>query len=296
MTDTNRLLLHPKTKKQLGYFLQRPISPLLILGERGGGKLKLAYSIAVSVLGTGSKTQLASYPYFFHGAKPEGKQDIPIDTIREIIRFMRLKTPGNSLIRRFVLIEDANYLNIEAQNAFLKLLEEPNDDTLIVLTAPNELSLLPTIVSRCQVIRAHPVSLKQAADFYGGRYGNRKTESAWRLSQGSPSLLEALLSEEESHPLKQAIDQAKTFLGQSKYERLMMLDKTARSKDELKLFLEAFAKILAALHRAAVAKNKLKQAQNLAADRKLTLGCIDALDKNANTRLLSLNFILNLKS
>ena len=292
----DRLLLHPQTKKQTDYFLRKPVSPLLILGERGSGKRSLAFSISAGILGLKSNQRLASYPYYFHAGKPEGKQDISIDTVREIIRFMRLKTPGGSAIRRVVLIEDANYLSLEAQNALLKVLEEPNDDTLFVLTAPYELSLLPTIVSRCRHIWAHPVSMTQAGEFYGGKFGPKKLESAWRLSQGSPALLDALLTEQDSHPLKQTIEQAKSFLGQSRYQRLLTVDKISKSKDELRLFFEALAKILAALHRGAVDKKRPAQAANLAKDRRLVQKSLEALDKNTNVRLICSNLVLNLKS
>lgn len=296
MSSINSLLLHPQTKKRAGYFLQKPTSPLLILGDRGSGKLNLAYSIAFAVLDLTSKRQLASYPYFFHAKRPEDKQDISIDTIREINRFLRLKTPGNSSVRRVVLIEDANFLSPEAQSALLKMLEEPNADSLFMLTAPYEQSLLPTIVSRAQHIRAHPVSLRQANEFFGTQFGQKTVEAAWRLSHGNASLLQALLSKEGSHPLKIGIESAKSFLGKSRYERLLSLEKASKSKEELRLFLEALSKILSALHRSAVDKNRSQQAKKLVTDRKLVLSCLDALEKNANSRLLCLNLLLNLKS
>ncbi len=295
MTDFSDLLVHPKTKKQAGYFLQKPHSPLLIFGERGSGKRRLAYSLACSVLGLKSARQLLSFPYFFYAKRDEGKQDISIDTVRQINRFLRLKTPGGKATRRIVLIEDAQNLSQEAQNALLKILEEPNDDTMFLLTAPYELSLLPTIVSRCQQIWAYPVSLQQAESFYGGKFGHQKMESAWRLSRGGPAILDALLVEEGSHPLKQSVEKAKAFLRQSQYERLLSLDQMNKDKEDLKLFLEALSKILAALHRSALGKRP-RQARNLVSDRKLTMISLEALDKNANSRLICLNLVLNLKS
>lgn len=296
MNQSNSLPLHPKTKKQAGLFSQRPTSPLLILGERGSGKLNLAYSVANAVMGLASRRQLNSYPYFFHVKKPEDKQDISIDTIRAISRFLRLKTPGDKPVRRVILIEDSNFLSPEAQSALLKMLEEPNADSLFILTAPSELSLLPTIVSRCQRIRAHPVTLSQALEFYNGQFGQRPTEAAWRLSHGNASLLQALLTDEDSHPFKQAVENVKSFLGKSPYERLLSLDKVSKNRDEFRLFMEALLKILSALHRSAVDKKKSQQAKNLVADRKLVLSCLDALDKNVNSRLLSLSLVLKLKS
>jgi len=54
---------------------------------------------------------------------------------------------------KIALIKEAQNLTIEAQNALLKTLEEPNATTLIILTAPDASWLCPTIVSRCEIVR-----------------------------------------------------------------------------------------------------------------------------------------------
>ena len=54
---------------------------------------------------------------------------------------------------KIALIKEAQNLTIEAQNALLKTLEEPNATTLIILTAPGASWLCPTIVSRCEIVR-----------------------------------------------------------------------------------------------------------------------------------------------
>jgi DNA polymerase-3 subunit delta' len=59
--------------------------------------------------------------------------------------------------RRVVIINQAQTMSPEAGNSLLKLLEEPPDKTQLILIAPNASSLLPTIVSRCQHFRFHPI-------------------------------------------------------------------------------------------------------------------------------------------
>ena len=54
---------------------------------------------------------------------------------------------------RTVVIEDASVLTTEAQNALLKTLEEPPKEAVLILGAPSKANLLPTILSRCQIIR-----------------------------------------------------------------------------------------------------------------------------------------------
>ena len=61
---------------------------------------------------------------------------------------------------RVVIISDAQAMNPSAGNALLKVLEEPPDKTILILTAMQTSDLLPTIVSRCQHIRFNPIPQK----------------------------------------------------------------------------------------------------------------------------------------
>ena len=78
---------------------------------------------------------------------------IPIQSIRDLRKSLYLKS--NNTGRKVVLVFDAHLLCVgqgEAANAFLKLLEEPPDNTTIILITDNVELLLPTIISRCQRI------------------------------------------------------------------------------------------------------------------------------------------------
>jgi DNA polymerase III delta prime subunit len=77
-------------------------------------------------------------------------QSIGIETIKQIhkkIFFKPIKSKD-----KLVIIEDAQLLTPEAQNALLKVLEEPPAHTFILLTTESQEALLPTILSRCQII------------------------------------------------------------------------------------------------------------------------------------------------
>lgn len=74
-----------------------------------------------------------------------------IENIRKINHFFSQKP-----IRypsKIVLINDAQNLNLESQNALLKTLEEPPQDSYLILTCSHIHSLIPTIVSRCHLIK-----------------------------------------------------------------------------------------------------------------------------------------------
>lgn len=94
-------------------------------------------------------------PDFFFVA---GENSIGIDQIRNLERNLSLKPFREE--RKIALIKEAQILTIEAQNALLKTLEEPPLHCFIYLTCPGSDWLLPTIVSRCQIIK-----LKETAKF-----------------------------------------------------------------------------------------------------------------------------------
>ena len=70
----------------------------------------------------------------------------------------RLSFSKNEAKKRICIIEDADKMNINTANAFLKTLEEPPEDTVIILTTSKPNSLLPTILSRCQRVAFNNLS------------------------------------------------------------------------------------------------------------------------------------------
>lgn len=76
------------------------------------------------------------------------KKEITIDEIREAIKFMMLTSGNNAW--RLIVISLADDMNEYAQNALLKMLEEPKEKVILLLLCQNKGTLLPTIVSRCR--------------------------------------------------------------------------------------------------------------------------------------------------
>jgi DNA polymerase-3 subunit delta' len=295
-TGLDNLLLHPKTRLQVEYILKNPPQALLISSSFGSGKKTLARNIATTLLELKDSEALSSYPYFFHIARLKNKSDISIEQIREVINALKLKTPGDKTIRRVVAIENAHFMSIPAQNALLKILEEPNPDTVFLLTATSAMNVLPTIASRTQKIELHAIGLKDSLNYWkDSGHSQQAIESAWRLSGGYAGLLNALLSEDKEHSLKVAVDEVKNFLKSSKYQRLLFADKLSRNKENLTLFLEAFSRTLSFLHHAAIKSDKRIQANNILLSRKISKDTSEALEANANTRLAMLKLVLNIK-
>ncbi len=92
---------------------------------------------------------------------------IPVDAVRELIRATGYHRYGGR--RRFVIIDPAEALAAAASNALLKTLEEPPADTHFVLIATRARALLPTIRSRCQIVRFSPIPVDRLAAWLSAR-------------------------------------------------------------------------------------------------------------------------------
>ena len=149
------------------------VHALLISGEEGVGKWTLAKSTAAALLCSDqgdvkpcghcrSCLQMESLANPNLTVLEKGapisdtttKTVIPVSDIREMIR--RVSLNGFQGERRVVLIHRAEDLNQAAQDAFLKTLEEPPEDTYFILTCKAPENLLTTIVSRCRPLKLHP--------------------------------------------------------------------------------------------------------------------------------------------
>lgn len=98
--------------------------------------------------------------------KPDMKESdgsIGIDAIRSIKQFLYAK-PVKSR-RRTVILDDAQNLTLQAQNAILKIAEEPPKSSLLILVLPNPESLLSTLQSRFQKIYFPRASTEEVRNF-----------------------------------------------------------------------------------------------------------------------------------
>ena len=122
---------------------------------------------------------------------------IRVDSIRELRKDISIK-PFQSQ-RKIYIIEKGDTMNQQAQNALLKTLEEPPKHAIIIILVENLASLLPTIVSRCQIIRIPPLSTQEIGEIIKSRVEvtHDKALVFAKLAQGNPGRgLELALSEE----------------------------------------------------------------------------------------------------
>jgi DNA polymerase-3 subunit delta' len=284
-------VLHKLSKQHINDFIGEPAHAVLILGPVGSGTGTVA-SYITSVLLSKDQEKLAYYPYFTH-IHPD--KSISIEIIRNLQEFTRLKTPGTETIRRVIILENANTMTIEAQNAFLKLLEEPPADTIIIMTSESLQGLLPTVVSRTQRIQLHAPATDQLTRFFSDQ-GHKQAEIKKMLyiSDGQIGLMSALLNSEEDHPLINGIDVAKQWLGQTLYERLRNIDHFTKQKELLSDTLDGLQRICMAGFRQALETEKSSDALRWQKTLKKVLAAKEAFERNAQPKLLLTNLLLNI--
>jgi DNA polymerase III subunit delta' len=92
----------------------------------------------------------------FDENKNRYKDSVDVESVRKVAPFLRMTSSDGGW--RVVIIDDADTMNRNAQNALLKILEEPPQKSLIVLIAHRSGALIPTIHSRTQMINFSPLN------------------------------------------------------------------------------------------------------------------------------------------
>jgi len=123
---------------------------LLFYGQEHLGKKKLAIDFVKSLIG--SCPEKGTNPDFIL-VETENKE-IQISQIRNLIEKLSFKPYLSNF--KFAVIDNAHLMTREAQNCFLKFLEEPKEKTFIILITAHPALLLPTVLSRVQKIRFFP--------------------------------------------------------------------------------------------------------------------------------------------
>jgi DNA polymerase-3 subunit delta' len=201
---------HPHARAVLGGALPpdgRPSHAYLFHGPAGSGKATVARAFASALLSDGAADPDSARARVEHGVHPDltwvtpsGAAVMLVSDIDEPVVAAATRTPFEARRRVFV-IERAETMNDEAANRMLKTLEEPADFVHLVLLTDRPGEILPTIASRCQMVRFDAPSAEEIAQQLRGidettalacaRLGLGDAERASRLAFGDGPKLRA---------------------------------------------------------------------------------------------------------
>lgn len=227
-------LLHPSSRRALDDFAKDLPQSLLLSGPVGIGLTGAMEYLAAKVR---LKPQVVL-------PEKDEKVDLEKGTITiDIIRRLYDQTKTKSTEPRLIVIDYAERMAIPAQNAFLKLLEEPNASTYFILLTHQPSKLLPTIHSRVHGLELRPIDQKASEELLDtlGVTAVRKRVQLLFIASGLPAELTRLVGDESAFESRsQIVRDARTLLQATAYEKLKTIEAYRDKRPEsLQLLLDA---------------------------------------------------------
>lgn len=231
-------MLHPATQKRLQAIARDLPQGIILSGQRGVG---LHDAVALLEDATSGRVEWIL---------PEKQESVNRTegtiTIR-IIRRLYDQTKTKATTKRLIVIEKADSMSHQAQNAFLKLLEEPNDQIHFILLAHDTTLLLPTILSRVQEMSIAPISRQQSEALLDDLSVNDPTRRAQLLflAEGLSDELRLLSSDQAYFETRsQHIVDARTLVQGTVYDALKVTARYKDNRDDALRLLEAATKLI----------------------------------------------------
>jgi len=222
---------------------------------------------------------------------------IGIDEVRALIHKTNLTSQGD---RRIVLIEGLDRMPTEAQNSFLKTLEEPPGNTLFLMTSTHIKRILPTILSRVRQLSFSLVDDEVLRQKLSLRFKeNGDLEDVLQIAQGRPGLAIRLLSEpptllayKEVYNRVEQILKNNDLIGKFSYTESLDED-----KGQMDLFFDMFCQVIrkSAYDFVARGESPVSPRYNLQGIVHLFEHLLKTrylIDRNANKKLALENFFL----
>ncbi len=272
-------VIAPAFRSQFQELTRQLSQAVLLTGEKGIGLTTIARSIA------GPSLEQIISPVNAKDEIDDARGSINVETIRTLYDTTR----GKSSTARVVIIDSAERMTPQAQNAFLKLLEEPPSAMKFVLTSTRPNSLLPTVRSRVQqhqIPRISDAQSQKILDQYP-ELGAPERSQLLFVAAGRPAKLHTLAASPAQR--QQVVDTmrlARQFIATgSSYQRIKLVAGVMSSRDKALDFVECCLSIL---------WHQLPQASD-SASIELTrrmLHAHDMLSGNANPRLQLIRIVL----
>ena len=210
----SNVYIHERTKQQLDSYSRDLPQSLVFTGPEGVG-----LSASVKYLADLIKAK----PIYVLPEKDEKidieKGVITVDVIRRLYGTTKTIETGT----RLIVIDYVERMGIQAQNAFLKLLEEPGVNTHFILLTHNASKLLPTIQSRVQTVEVKPITAEQSGQLLDEL---KVTDAQTRaqllfIASGLPATLSTLAGDSDAFEKRaQIVRDARMYLQGTVYGRL----------------------------------------------------------------------------
>jgi len=193
---------------------------------------------------------ILGYPYgnvfdWLQFIKAENKQgNISADECAEVIKKLSFKSFESAY--KVLVMWMPEYLGKEG-NKLLKLIEEPPDNTIIILVAASEENILPTILSRCQFIKVPRLATNEieAALMQKGQIGNEKAAQIASMSDGNYREALHLLQHSDADYLSQIREWLNAILKNGPVAQVKWVDETSKmGREPQKQFLKYFNHLL----------------------------------------------------
>lgn len=232
------IVLHKGDQRQFDALVSDLPQAVLLTGPDGFGLNAVAFAISEA---------MNTIPVVLDPEKDDSvdveKGSISIEMIRRLYDW----TKTTELKHRVIIINYAEKMGIPAQNAFLKLLEEPSVNTHFILVANDPSKLLPTIHSRAQTFELRSISIEQSEkilDDYKVSNAQKRAQLLF-MASGLPGELGQLIIDEDYFQTRaDIVRSAREYLQGSTYDRMKIAQQYKDDRNKALLLLSDVLKLL----------------------------------------------------
>lgn len=238
-----KLVIHKQVEAHIDALMQRPYGTVLLCGPAGVGKATMAGEVGRRLVCAGcSDASCSACKLVAAGShpdvvwlEPDDKGTIGVEAVHRLHHRL-IHRPYQQGVRRVAIIRDADGLSLPAQNALLKLLEEPPVDTLIIVTASDQTVLLDTVLSRCRSIYLPPLPTDAVAQAVTERaaIGSTEAQLIAELSGGAVGVALQLAADPEVLQRQQQLHEEASELSRgNQFDRLQTAARLATNSANL---------------------------------------------------------------